>query len=117
MDTKAGEISGLVNEFSKFARHTAGYLHERAAELEKNMTTVMEESSKDFAMKFGEETKPDSVTEMNPKRAAFVALMSGLMFSRMLKSRGASPFAETAPETKKSGATSKPKRRTKVKAA
>jgi|CXWL01.1.fsa_nt_gi hypothetical protein len=116
MDTKAGEISGLVDEFSKFARETADYLQERAAGLEKNMSKVMEGSGKEFAMKFGEGTKLGNFIETNPRRAAFFALISGLMFTRMLKSKGTSPFAETVPETE-SEETSKPKMTAKAKAA
>jgi|CXWL01.1.fsa_nt_gi hypothetical protein len=97
----------LTDEFSKLARHTSGYLHERAAELEKNMSTVMDESGKGSAMKFGEGTMLGSFAGMKSKskRAAFVPLVRELMSSRMLKSGGAGPFAGTAPETK-SGETS-----------
>lgn len=105
MGIKVGKFSGLTGEFAKLARHTAGYLHERAAELEKNMST--DESGKGFAMKFGEGTKLGSFAGMKSKskRAAFVPLVRELMSGRMLKSGGAGPFAGTAPETK-SGETS-----------
>ena len=116
MDTKVSETSGLFDEFSKFARETADYLHERAAELEENMTKVMGESGKAFGMKFGEGTKLGKYIEMNPTKAAMFAFMTGMMFSHMTKSRGGSPFFEAGPETK-SGETSKPKMTAKSKAA
>lgn len=116
MDTKVGGISGLVGEFSKFARETADHLHERVAGLETNMTKGMDESGNDFAMPFGEGTKLGSYFEMNPRRAGFFALMNGLMSTRMLKSKGASPFAERGPETKRRK-TSKRKITAKAKAA
>ena len=113
MDTKVREISGMADEFSKFAHEMADYLHERAAEFEKYMTKFMDESGKEFGM-FGEGTKLGDYIEKNPRRAAFFALMTGMMFTHMKKTGRFSSFFET--ETK-SGETSKPKMTAKKKAA
>jgi hypothetical protein len=91
-------------------------VHACAAELEKNMTKVMDESGKAFATEFGKGTKLGNYIEKNPTKAAFFALMTGMMFTRMMKSRGVNPFVETDPETK-TGETAKPKMSAKAKAA
>jgi hypothetical protein len=120
MDKKVSEASGLVDEFSKFARETADYLQERAGELEENMTKVMGESGKAFGMKFsekfGEGSKLGDYIEKNPSKAAMFAFMAGTMLNRKMKSSGVNPNCETDPEMK-SGETSKPKMTAKRKAA
>ena len=117
MDTKeAFGTSGVFDEFAKFAQETAKFMRERGVELESNMAKVMGESGKPF-MKFAEGTKLGKYIEANPSRAAMFALMTGMMFTHMMKSRGVNMSFETGPEAMKSGDTSKPKTTAKAKAA
>ena len=115
MDTRVSEMSGMAEEFSKFAHEMAVQLRERAGELEASMTKVMDEAGKEFVAKFGDENKLGSYFESNPRKAAFVALMTGMMFTRMIKTRGVSPFFGTGPEMK-SGETSRRKMNMSAKA-
>ncbi|MDH4022025.1 MAG: hypothetical protein OEW88_07360 [Gammaproteobacteria bacterium] len=98
----------MRDEFSKFAQETLGVLRERAGELETNMTKVMVESGKEFGMDLGEGMKLGSIWEKNPRRAAAIGLMGGVMLSRVMQSRDVTPVvdpnpAKASPGTKKRG--------------
>ena len=132
METKGGGIPSIVDNYAKVARETASYLYERAAALEKDMSSFMPGSGKGVAMTSGEGTRLDRFIEKNPGRAALFALMGGVMATRMAKSRGASPWTEMVrgmvppmetvatpkPETTaKPKRTARPRRAAKAKAA
>jgi hypothetical protein len=87
----------MRDEFSKFAQETLGVLRERAVELETNVTKVMVESGKEFGLDLGEGTKLGSIWEKNPRRAAAISLMGGVMLSRVMQSRDATPVVDPNP--------------------
>jgi hypothetical protein len=99
--------SGFVDEFTKFAHEAIDAWSERGAELEGNMKKLVGDTQA-FGLKFGEESKLGSYIENNPSRAALFSLMTGLMFTHYMKSRGMS-FPFEAPGATETGATSKPK--------
>ena len=131
MDTKGGGIPSIVDNYAKVARETANYLYERAAALEKDMSSFMPGSGKGGTMASGEGTRLDRFIEKNPGRAALFALMGGVMATRMAKSRGVSSWTEmvhgmvsrpeavatSKPATSKPEATTKPKRTVRPKRA
>ena len=94
MDTKGGGIPSIVDNYAKVARETASYLYERAAALEKDMSSFMPGSGTGATMTSGEGTRLDRFIEKNPGRAALFALMGGVMTTRMAKSRGVGSWTE-----------------------
>jgi len=97
MATRADVGSLMRDEFSKFAHETLGILRERAAKLEENVTKVMGESGKELGLDLGEGTKLGSLIEKNPRRAAAIGLMGGVMLSRVMESRRASRVVDISP--------------------
>lgn len=97
MATKADVRSLMRDEFSKFAHETLGILRERAGELEANVTKVMSESGKELGLDLGEGTKLGSLIEKNPRRAAAIGLMGGVMLSRVMESRRVGGVVDISP--------------------
>jgi len=105
MNTGVRTAKTLIEEFAKNAHATVDMLHERAIELDGNLASLATESSKLLGM-VPTGTKLGKFVENNPERAQLFALMTGVMFTHMMKNRGFALGTSTAVETE----TVKPKK-------
>ena len=104
METKASPALAMFDEFAKVAHGVVDDLRARAGELEAYATKVMGKSGNEFSMPFAAGTKFSNFIESNPRRAAALGMMGGLMFSRAMRSTSASGDSpESASPGRKAG--------------
>ena len=104
METKASPALAVFDEFAEVAHGIVDDLRARAGELEGYVTKAMGKSGKEFSMPFAAGTNFSNFIESNPRRAAALGMMGGLMFSRAMRSRSASGDSpEWASPVKKAG--------------
>jgi hypothetical protein len=106
MNTGARDTKTLIEEFAKYAHGAVDMLRERAIELDGNMASLANETNKLIGM-VPEGTKLGKFVENNPAKAQLYALMTGAMFTHLMKTRGLSfgtPIGHTV-----EGTTEKPK--------
>jgi hypothetical protein len=100
MNTGVRTAKTFIEEFAKNAHATVDMLHERAIELDGNLAGLATEASKVLGM-VPTGTKLGKFVENNPQRAQLFALMTGVMFTHMMKNRGYAFGVPTAVETEK----------------